>query len=715
MPAVSDTDPASGGRMDAGGAGGAGDGRRAGSPRSADRHASGGGGRGAAGRPEVPDASGPGRSRPGRAVRGALLGGAVALGWIQHDLVTFLTSGEPRLALEILPGSLALVLAVALLGLVLALGPRALLPALLAAAAAGAALPPLLDLSLPYARLWLPRALLLGTALALGAWLLAGRLGRGLVVLGLVAGVLGSALHGLWIHAWMHGSTQAAAGAALALGALALRTERQRSLAALVLVLAPIALVARHERPSPFGERADLPPPSAPARELPSLLLVVLDTVRADRLEAYGYGRATMPGLAAFAAEHCVRYDDARSTTSWTLPSHASLFTGLLPGEHGATHPRGSGPPVYPGHPLRDDVPTLAEVLREEGYRTGAVIANSFALRHALGLDRGFERYDDRPGAGVAGYMALVQLVGHRVRVGHELSRDARTITDRALSWIDDLDGERPFFLFLNYLDAHWPYLPPPPYDRAFGDEQPADPLAPGAELHSLLYDRELLWLDSQLTRLFDGLRARGLLERSVVIVTSDHGESFGERGFWKHDWTLYEETIRVPLFVKPVGPRPAASLADPVTGADVPRMALEALGLPATLGSPVPGVVAEWYHMDGAGVRAVSPGGDSPPPPPELVARMAEERRDLLAWIEDGRKVVVSSAGEVEVYDLARDPGELTPLPLLEEERAAWLARAREWWASHPPLGEAPDVAPEELDAWRAQGRDLGYAGGED
>ena len=202
----------------------------------------------------------------------------------------------------------------------------------------------------------------------------------------------------------------------------------------------------------------------APA-DAPNLLLIVLDTVRADHLAPYGYHRVTTPRIDAFANERATRYTRARSAGTYTLPSHASLFTGLYPSVHGADHPRAEGQSgvsrwtLRPALGLRPDVPTLAEVLHEHGWRTAAIVANNVFLHHSFGLDRGFERYDDRDTAWTNEYLALAQYAGFALRTGHLLYRDGDEITAEALRWIDG-EGARPFFLMLNYMDAHAPYMP---------------------------------------------------------------------------------------------------------------------------------------------------------------------------------------------------------------------------------------------------------------
>jgi arylsulfatase A-like enzyme len=429
------------------------------------------------------------------------------------------------------------------------------------------------------------------------------------------------------------------------------------------------------------------------------VLLIVLDTVRADRIGAYGYKRATTPVLDAFARDHATVYEEVRSTSSWTLPSHASMLTGLLPAEHGADHPRGPAAEgtfdiaARPAQMLRPDVATLAERLREQGYRTAAIAANDAYLDHRFGLDRGFERYDDRSGSYVGDYRALIQLFGHRMRVGHVVYRDAGVISRLALQWLDSVRGdERPFFLMLNYMDVHEPCIPPAPFDREFGPEQPKDLLRPERPMWPILYDRALRYLDSQLGRVLERLVERGQFERTAIVVTSDHGEAFGEHGYWSHAWELHEELLRVPLLVKPAGRREVPRDSRRLSVADVHDLVLGLAGLrePQPFAEREP--MAEWYH------------GEENDYVREWAARVGRDTKiDLVTWLDGRRKYVVGSDGSVKAFDL---PEEAVAVTLSEDERGRARAKAIEWWRANPPRGrEAMKPSEEELKRLRALG----------
>ena len=341
----------------------------------------------------------------------------------------------------------------------------------------------------------------------------------------------------------------------------------------------------------------------------------------------------------------------------------------------------------WPSQPLRGDVTTLAEELSAQGYQTGAIVANAAYLAHEFGVDRGFEHYDDRDGASLPSLL-LLQLAGFQAYLRKQ-TRSAETINSLALDWLDARAPGRPFFLFLNYMDAHAPYIPPPPYDRAFGNRQPRDPLNPKPPIRSLLYDRLLRYLDAQVTLFLQALENRSLLSDTVLIIAADHGEAFGEHGYWQHDRALYEELIRVPLYVKPAGPARPGTSDRPITGPDLYGLILEQLGLPVPPRHDDASMIAEWYQSEGI--------------------TEAEKRRqfatgpvdrDLLAWFDGGLKWIVSSKGDVEAYDLSADPGELHAIELSADRVEQARAHAQAWWKAHPPVvtaehaGSAPDPA---------------------
>ena len=358
--------------------------------------------------------------------------------------------------------------------------------------------------------------------------------------------------------------------------------------------------------------------------EKPHVVLITLDTTRRDRLGFYGYARNTSPRLDELAARSVV-YERAVAASSWTLPSHASIFTGKFPSSHGADYdPEGPlrltqaivGPSdwdEYRASGLPSSEETLALRLREEGYETAAVVGGPW-MKRVFGLDRGFESYDDEG-------------------IGDVNGRLASEVTASALKLLEDR-SDRPLFLFLNYFDPHGPYEAAAPFGGTFGPE-------PGDR-----YDEEILYMDHHVGRLLDGLRAKGLFDDSLILVTSDHGELLGEHGKMGHGATLFEEEIRIPFVVKyPRDERAPVRSAAPVHHVDVISLILERVGLPAV----------RQEHPQLAEVR-----------PLEFVSTEGAWR----ALYFGGQKLLWNSLGRHALYDLERDPHEEHDLAAADPER---------------------------------------------
>ncbi len=341
-----------------------------------------------------------------------------------------------------------------------------------------------------------------------------------------------------------------------------------------------------------------------PASPSPPVILISLDTVRPDHLSLYGYRFDTTPRLVEFASS-AVTYDQAYSVSSWTLPAHASIYTGVYPREHGAHYPPGARPGVVPGE-IDRTLPTLAQVMSAQGYHTAAIAANRLAVSPEYGLERGFDdllvarRLTDKP-MPFTTLKALGRLVRipsiRRIMREHD---DAATITDRALAWVERCGGkDRPFFLFLNYIDPHTPYAAPARYDvwgaRRSWRERFREIVLLGYETKSsgidldetdraILdrhYDREISYLDHELGRLFAGFEESGLLDRAWIVIVSDHGEFLGEHHRRNHGKALYEEVTRAVLIVRPPGGvegggRREVRLASTL---EIPRLIAEAVG----------------------------------------------------------------------------------------------------------------------------------------
>jgi arylsulfatase A-like enzyme len=431
-----------------------------------------------------------------------------------------------------------------------------------------------------------------------------------------------------------------------------------------------------------------VPPPAG----APDVILVVLDTTRADHLSTYGYRRETSPELTKFAAD-ALLFTAARAPAGWTLPSHASLFTGMYPSRHGAHF---SGVPL-PGRsrdgrrqvafPLPESAVTMAELLRDRGYQTAAFVANFSYLYRGFGVAQGFGRYDDRPGLLFRVRPAPLRLA-QQVRPGFCLVpfRSAGEINAAALDWIDRAPKGRPVFLFLNYMEPHQPRLAPPPYDRWSRELPEAARLARSNLFYELMirdlseaerlfieanYDGQVAAMDEVLGTLLAALRARGRYENALVIITSDHGEFLGEHAQLGHSGQmLYEPVLHVPLVLKfPGAARPRGVSSTPVQLVDLLPTVLAAAG--AALPPGVQGEVLPHVSHPSVAEEDINP---------HLASRNAALYDRSIRVLYDGSyKLITTSRGERMLFDLARDPEEKTDLAAREPERAAALAEKLE------------------------------------
>ena len=340
---------------------------------------------------------------------------------------------------------------------------------------------------------------------------------------------------------------------------LVVHTLMRRTLPGLAVIVACIAGTAfMQPRWSEARALAALPPPPA---EAPNVVLITLDTVRAASLSLYGYDRQTSPNLARFAQDGVV-FTRAFSTSPWTLPSHGAMFTGRQPHELTAAWKT----PIDNTHPM------LAEVLRKSGYLTAGFAGNIKYCPAEFGLARGFTHYEDHPRSVLRSLLStsfgetVSKALSFEERYRFWLKSAARLNTD-FLRWIDHRPAGRPFFAFINYYDAHAPYLSPPEFGRRFSATPPRgdiwtrklDEWRPD-EIRELnaAYDSAIAYLDDELGKLFEALRQRDLLRNTAIIITADHGEQFGEHGLLEHANSLYLSLLHVPLVVVYPGQVPA-------------------------------------------------------------------------------------------------------------------------------------------------------------
>lgn len=500
--------------------------------------------------------------------------------------------------------------------------------------------------------------------------------------------------------------------------------ERRVAAALVVAALVPLAalLPAASARARP---RQDGPPDAA----RPNLVLVTLDTTRADRLGPWRYERARTPRLDALAAEGTT-FVQAFSPIPSTFPSHSTLFTGRYPQSHGV-HDNA----VYF---LGAEQSTLAELLQARGYATGAFVS-AFVLDAQFGLDQGFEAYDDAVDTPLMRFdvslLEQADLPDERKRweatVGTAYQRRGDATTKAALQWLGGL-GARPFFLWVHYFDAHQPYQPPPPWDLEFdrdyrgpldGDQRTfwqrfrrQQIVQADVDHMKALYDGEIAWQDECLGRLLDGVRAVGRLDETLVVVVADHGEGFGEHGqIWEHNSELYDEAVRVPLVVR--RPDPSAHgerVAGLVRTLDVAPTILDWLGLPPEPAMQGTSLLAFTDADAARRAQAEAPGS--------ILLEALRERQinpveqSLVALRSERFKVIVrlDRAGQpvrTELYDLVADPAEKEDLAARDPERAERLREEalrmlRELPA--PASQNARELGELDNEALRA----LGYAG---
>jgi len=395
----------------------------------------------------------------------------------------------------------------------------------------------------------------------------------------------------------------------------------------------------------------------AASREPRSVLLITLDTTRADALSCYGRESGTTPALDALAREGTL-YERAFTVAPITLTAHTTLLTGLYPPRHGLRD-NGIGALDASAH-------TLAEAARAAGVQTAAFVG-AVVLDKAFALDQGFESYDGPP--------------AQRSTSGHPFERPARAVVDGALAWLEKRDRARPFFLWLHVYDAHHPYTP----QRA---------LPPEASEHER-YLAEVSEVDAELGRVFAALRAEAALDTTLVCVTADHGEAFGEHQELTHGAFAWNTTLHVPLLVRAPGLVPAGAREERLVSAvDVAPTLAEALGvaLPDADGRSLflPEDAARGVYFE------------------SYAAFFAFGWSPIAGWLQGQEKYVHSSRPEL--FDLAADPGEERDLSA--ERGAEALERFRAAIAAVAAAPELAGGAGEVDDGLRAGIQELGYAG---
>lgn len=441
----------------------------------------------------------------------------------------------------------------------------------------------------------------------------------------------------------------------------------ERKLATIVATIIAVSLVGV----GAFELDPDLSPPSVqasstPAQRKPNVVLITLDTVRADHLSLYGYSRTTTPNLDRWARQGVV-FENAIAPSSWTLPSHSSIFTGLLPHQHGADW---SGP-------IDTGRWTMAEVLRAYGYDTGGFFANPYYGKAGWGMGQGFETFEDVSAfarhnlvATWAGIHLLQPYYYEHVRPD-QLDRIGASEMNRDVArWYQHLSG-RPFFLFANYVDAHEPHFAPAPYDQRFGRlpravaEKAARLMSADAtgnstqqdhlseqERQSIVdgYDNSLAYLDVQVDDLLRSLASQPGWANTLVIITADHGQAFGDHGFYGHGNTLYRELVHVPLIVLGPGVPAGRRIRDTVTTRKLfPTVLDVALGITSPYSD---NSLARWWE----------PGSTVKPDDGIAISELASRREGEPSYISlttSEWQYIRDSGGHQELYHWADAPAE--------------------------------------------------------
>jgi arylsulfatase A-like enzyme len=461
--------------------------------------------------------------------------------------------------------------------------------------------------------------------------------------------------------AWLYPKMHPEAGALLALG-IAVQAGRvaarrlgtvERALRRTAPVLGAATLIviggavgAKHLRER--RAMAELPD----ARRGPNVVLLILDTVRSYSMSAYGYARETTPHIAALMRES-TRFDRAFAPASWTLPSHASMLTGRWSHELSAKL----------RNPLDDHRPTLAEAMAAAGYATGGFTANHAYLTWEYGLDRGFARFEDYPvnvrtlfASTAIGRRALDYHTFRRIFGFYDSSRrkTAAEVNAGFFDWASGIEG-RPFFAMLNYFDAHSPYLPPEPYLTKFGPhgslrhrtlELRFEEIAP-AEIRRKQdqYDGGLAYVDRAVGEVARWLRERRQLDNTIFIVTSDHGEHWGDHERLSHGNSVYRQLLQVPLVVRyPPAVRAGGRVRIPVTLRDIPATIFALAGVENTLGLPGTALTAPPDSGRVTGTR------------PVLSESSALGVPGAQSLVADGLHYIRLGDGAEELYDLELD-----------------------------------------------------------
>jgi len=453
--------------------------------------------------------------------------------------------------------------------------------------------------------------------------------------------------------------------------------------------------------PVPPAKVSGTPPPDAP-----NVVLIIVDTLRGDHLSSYGYDAIKTPHLDSLAADG-IRYSHMFSQASWTRASIATIFTGLYPSSHGAVHK---------ADVLPERVDTVAKELVKAGYWT-AGFPNNINVSPAFGFGQGFAEfhylapdlffYADEAAAELTLYSGL-RLVRERFFARYVnvdfYYRPAEYVVDKARTWLDGPTAKHsPFFLYLHFMDPHDPYMVHPYNGVGYARVAMPNPKPEMADVLRKTYDGEIVHLDEHIGIFLEDLKRRGLYDKTMIVVTADHGEEFHEHGGWWHGTTLYDEQIGVPLIVKPARAGAAGQVVDELTTSlDIAPTILRGVGL-----NPPAGMQGHVLPLD----------TQAPPARDSVFAEEDFEGNVLQAIRSKTWKYIAANQGNPrglapqELYDIAQDRGETKNLATEKaterEEMRALLGRAIIAAKEHAGKGAQTDVDSATKERLKA----LGYA----
>jgi arylsulfatase A-like enzyme len=430
-----------------------------------------------------------------------------------------------------------------------------------------------------------------------------------------------------------------------------------------------------------------------PAKDRPDVVVIVLDTLRADHLTQYGYSQQTSPGLAKFAAA-ATRFDEAYSPAPWTVPSTATIVSGVLPKHHHMRHP---------GDKLPATIDTLAERMKGAGWRTAA-FSHNINVSHKLGFDQGFDDFATFKGE-VLAYPHIAEM------------------TEDVGDWVDD-HGDDPFLLYLQPMNCHGPYKVPSDHKKTLLGRGPNPQFKYNRGLMKSILEKGKLQLRSKVTKtylrsltekydtavryeldevgaLFDQLEHEGLYDNALIVLTADHGEELYDHGGFSHGFSLHREVLHVPLFVKLPGQKQGGVVPDRVSLADVLPTILDAAKVPVT------------GTLDGRSLMPLLHGETLPAQP--LLFEADWKRRCVAKALLDGPWKLLSIAQNyeglqdvVQLYDTTNDPNELHDLAAEQPERVTALRAELDALATDSSGAPAPENLLESMD--KKQLEALGY-----